>query len=183
MNILIFHSFFKRIILLCLLIVCANNVYSQTENNEFHQQVDSILSKKPKNYSALESAFSSIKQDTIKMSYLVHKSAKSDYKEGECYALNALGTSFRNISLYDDAISMHTRALRISREIENLEMEVYSLNMLGVDYRRMDAIRSALDYHKEALDLAEAETKPTSPHPRESFTTLLGVNTPISSAN
>jgi LytS/YehU family sensor histidine kinase len=138
-----------------------NNVYSQTENDEFYKQVDSILSKRPKNYSALESAFSSIKQDTIKMSYLVHKSAKSDYKEGECYALNSLGTSFRNISLYDDAISMHTRALRISREIENLEMEVYSLNMLGVDYRRMDAIRSALDYHKEALDLAEAETKPT----------------------
>ncbi|WP_243398962.1 tetratricopeptide repeat-containing sensor histidine kinase [Hanstruepera neustonica] len=102
-----------------------------------------------------------MKRDTLKMSYLVHKSAKSGYKTGECYALNALGTFFRNISHYDDAITMHTRALRLARELEDVEMEVLSLNMLGVVYRRMDAIRSALDYHKEALDLAETQSPPS----------------------
>ena len=151
----------KKFIVYIIFFVCTSNIYAQNQNADFHKRVDSVITLNIKDLTTLDSVFWTIKKDTIKMSYLVHESAKTNYFEGECYALNALGTSFRNISHYDEAISMHERALRISREIENLEMEVLSLNMLGVVYRRMDAIRSALDYHKEALDLAEAEASPS----------------------
>jgi len=129
--------------------------HSQNQDTSFYQTVDSVLLKKPIKYSELDTIFKHSTKDTIKMSYLVHKSLNSGYKEGACFGLNSLGAFFRNISHYEDAITNHTRALEISRELGSLEMEVYSLNMLGVVYRRMDAIRSALDYHKEALDLAE----------------------------
>lgn len=150
-----------KIIVSTFILVCATNIHAQNQDITFNKQVDSVISLGINNLTSLDSIFLNTKKDTLKMSYLVHKSAKANYLEGECYALNALGTTFRNISHYEEAISMHTRALRISREVDNLEMEVLSLNMLGVVYRRMDAIRSALDYHKEALDLAEAETSPS----------------------
>ena len=138
--------------------ICNLNLYSQSVDTDFKRLVDRVLNKKPTGFSTLDSTFYMSKNDTVKMTYLVHKSAEADYKVGECYALNALGTFFRNVSYYEDAIQMHTRALRLSRELKDVEMEVLSLNMLGVVYRRMDAIRSALDYHKEALDLAEAQS-------------------------
>tara|TARA_R110002012_G_scaffold291564_1_gene486142 strand:+ start:174042 stop:175997 length:1956 start_codon:yes stop_codon:yes gene_type:complete len=122
---------------------------------QFYKKVDSVLQAKPTRQTALDSVFYEIKSDTTKLSYLVHKSHTKTYLEGECFALNALGTYFRNISDYDQAINIYSKALAIAKRAENLEMEVISLNMLGVVYRRMDAIRSALDYHKQALDLAE----------------------------
>ncbi len=122
---------------------------------QFYKKVDSVLQAKPTRQTALDSVFYEIKSDTTKLSYLVHKSHTKTYLEGECFALNALGTYFRNISDYDQAINLYSKALAIAKRAENLEMEVISLNMLGVVYRRMDAIRSALDYHKQALDLAE----------------------------
>lgn len=122
---------------------------------QFYKKVDSVLQAKPTRQTALDSVFYEIKSDTTKLSYLVHKSNTKTYLEGECFALNALGTYFRNISDYNQAINLYTKALSVAKRAKNLEMEVISLNMLGVVYRRMDAIRSALDYHKQALDLAE----------------------------
>ncbi len=161
MSIRNFKLAIKLPILLCFVWCSLISAQSQTLDTNFIKQVDSILAKKPKSFTSLDSVFMPVKRDTLKMSYLVHKSAELDYKVGECYALNALGTFFRNISHYEDAISMHTRALRLARELKDIEMEILSLNMLGVVYRRMDAIRSALDYHKEALDLADAQSTPS----------------------
>ncbi|TYB78492.1 tetratricopeptide repeat-containing sensor histidine kinase [Bizionia myxarmorum] len=146
----------KNALVLVTLCLLSNFSFSQQQNIQgFYKTVDSVIKLKPRSQSILDSVFIGIKQDTIKLSYLVHKSHHSSYLEGECFALNSLGTYFRNISNYDQAINLYSRALSVAIESKNLEMEVISLNMLGVVYRRMDAIRSALDYHKQALDLAE----------------------------
>ena len=150
------HYSLKFSLSLSLLIIC-NYGFSQKKaiDTGFYKKADSIILLKVSQLTVLDSAFYSAKNDTLKMSYLAQKSADNDFFEGQSYALNALGTSYRNISHYNQAIGAHKHALKMARQSDNLELEVLSLNMLGVAYRRMDAIRSALDFHKQALDLAE----------------------------
>ena len=76
--------------------------HSQNQDTSFYQTVDSVLLKKPIKYSELDTIFKHSTKDTIKMSYLVHKSLNSGYKEGACFGLNSLGAFFRNISHYED---------------------------------------------------------------------------------
>ncbi|MGY0390943.1 tetratricopeptide repeat protein [Bizionia sp. KMM 8389] len=147
-----------------LLVILAGlpSVVQSQDVTDFYKKTDSVLRVKPKNLTTLGQVFKGIKFDTIKLSYLVHKSHKQNYPEGEWYALKALGSYFRNITDYDQALSLYSKSLTKARLAKNIEMEVSSLNMLGVVYRRMDAIRSALDYHKQALDLAEKPTNKTA---------------------
>uniref|UniRef100_UPI000650109B tetratricopeptide repeat protein n=1 Tax=Bizionia psychrotolerans TaxID=1492901 RepID=UPI000650109B len=151
-----YGKLFRSCLFLYLLLGLTNSSSAQEQDlKAFYKTVDSVLNKKPARHATLDSIFYNVKLDTIKLSYLVHKSHKNNYFDGECYALNTLGSYFRNTSDYDQAITIYTKALSAARQGKNLEMEVISLNMLGVVYRRMDAIRSGLDYHKQALDLAE----------------------------
>lgn len=135
--------------------IASSSVAQKQDLKAFYKKVDSVLKVMPAKQTVLDSIFNDVKLDTIKLSYLVHKSHKNEYLVGECFALNALGNYFRNTSDYNQAIAIYNKALSAARHGKNLEMEVISLNMLGVVYRRMDAIRSGLDYHKQALDLAE----------------------------
>lgn len=141
---------------LILLVSCTSVLFAQAQDlSDFYKKVDSTLLKKPSKQSSLDSVFFDIKLDTTKLIYLHSKSNAQSYLEGACFALNSLGTFYRNKSDYNRALDLYGQALSLAKRANNLEMEVLNLNMLGVVYRRMDAIRSALDYHKQALNLSE----------------------------
>ncbi|TYA52413.1 tetratricopeptide repeat-containing sensor histidine kinase [Formosa maritima] len=122
----------------------------------FKIEVNHFLVNKTSSYKDLTSVFDKYQKDTLKMKFFLSKSLESNYLEGQSYALNMLGESYRNLSVYDKAIKTHQEALTKALEANNINLQVVSLNMLGVVYRRLDVIRTALDYHKEALDLAES---------------------------
>jgi len=152
-----------KTLVLLLVLNSKNTVAQETTKTDavFYILADNLIALKPTNYQTIDSTLFGFKNDTLKIKYIIEKSAANNYKEGECYALNSLGIVYRNISNYNRAMTLHTQALELAKGLENKELEVLSLNMLGVVYRRMDAIRSALDYHKQALDLAEAQKEQT----------------------
>ena len=149
--------------IVCLGILCFPiQILSQdSEDPNFNEHLQQILRTKTSNYQVIDSLFYKSKHDSIKMKTLSSASKELGYLEGESYALNMLGTVYRNVSFYDKAIRYHSQANELAKKANNLELQVISLNMLGVVYRRLDVIRSALDYHKQALDLAETIKRPS----------------------
>ena len=146
----------KIIALLLILLYFPFTSISQNEiDSKFKSEINNFLIDKTPIYKVLDSTFSNVKNDTLKMQFLLIKSRETNYLEGQSYSLNMLGENYRNLSIYDKAIETHQEALNIAKEAKNIDLQVVSLNMLGVVYRRLDVIRTALDYHKEALDLAE----------------------------
>ncbi len=95
------------------------------------------------------------------MRYFENASAQKRYTQGQIYALNELGRTYRNTSQYTKAIAFHEQALRIANRIDDLEFRVMSLNNLGVVYRRISSIRTAMDYNQQALELAETVKNPS----------------------
>ncbi|MEO8934983.1 MAG: tetratricopeptide repeat protein [Xanthomarina sp.] len=151
------YSFIASLFFITLSNQAQNNV-----DNSFKTLVDQVLAKTDTDYQYLDSVLFEFAKDTLKMNYLLKASEKVHFPKGESYALNMLGETYRNLTNYNKAISLHSRALKKSKEAKNIDLEIISLNMLGVVYRRLDVIRTALDYHKEALDLAE-NVKPITP--------------------
>lgn len=133
---------------------------AQTKDSNYKNVINAFIESEIKDYNAIDKAMKLYANDTIKMRYLYQKSEEQEYLEAQSYALNMLGAFYRNISNYNESISLHLDALNIAKETSNLELEVVSYNMLGVVYRRLDLIRAALDYHKQALDLAESLENP-----------------------
>ena len=130
-------------------------------NVAFESAVKKSLDLRPSEFNTLESVFYTFKNDSTKMKSLALYSKNSNHIEGECYALYALGTINRNISLYSKALESHKQAEELAQKANNIELEILCLNMQGVDYRRMDFIRSALDYHEKALVLANSIETPS----------------------
>ncbi|MBP1838449.1 tetratricopeptide repeat-containing sensor histidine kinase [Formosa algae] len=143
--------FFWIVLLSCFQLSTAQN---NTLDTLFIERVKTAFKNKPKDYRALETIFYNDKGDVLKMEYIINQATLKQYPEAECYALNALGTTNRNKSLYEPAIQLHKKALEIAIEADNDVFHIMSLNLIGVVYRRMDLVKPALDYHKEAYDLA-----------------------------
>ncbi|PWL40508.1 sensor histidine kinase [Flagellimonas aquimarina] len=116
---------------------------------------------KPKTYLTLDTELKSEKRDTTLLRYFANLCQTENYLEGQAYALNQMGSKYRNISQFKNAADLHQQALEISEKANNIELEVLSLNMLGVVYRRTDAIKTALDYNQKALELAEQVENPS----------------------
>ncbi|MEO6134684.1 MAG: tetratricopeptide repeat protein [Ginsengibacter sp.] len=79
-----------------------------------------------------------------------------NYQHGmaECY--NLLGVYYRNTSQYVRAVSMHEKALELSRSSKDSITMAYALNSMGVAYRRLDENEKAFKFHFEALGIAKA---------------------------
>jgi len=152
----------KLLFLLFATYIFAFSSFSQVQSQQkFDDFIDEVVKNKPRNHNALESIFRIYKSDTLKMQTLATRSSTANYSEGESYALNALGSAYRNLSLYDKAIESHKKAEQLAIKINNKDLRIISLNMLGVVHRRMDLLRSALDYHSQALVLANSIEYPT----------------------
>ncbi|WP_242502145.1 tetratricopeptide repeat protein [Flagellimonas olearia] len=135
--------------------------YAQEIPEAFKEKVERIVQLMPKTYVALDTELKSEKGDTTLIRYFANFSKENNYLEGEAFALNQLGTKYRNISQYKKAADLHEKALELSESANNTELKVLSLNMLGVVYRRTDAIKTALDYHQKAMELAEEVENPS----------------------
>ncbi|ADV49034.1 signal transduction histidine kinase, LytS [Cellulophaga algicola DSM 14237] len=143
--------------LACFLFTCLPfSLHSQDIPKEFIKTSDSLIFKAPSAYTEIDKALRTNRRDTLLMRYFASSAAKKKYLDGEAYALNQLGTKYRNISKFSVAIELHKKALEAADKANNLELKVYSLNMLSVAYRRIDAVKTALDYAQEAIELAES---------------------------
>ncbi|CDF77867.1 signal transduction histidine kinase [Formosa agariphila KMM 3901] len=148
-------------VVLTLFLCCSYSSKAQTNTLDtlYIQRLKQVVKEKPIHYYELEAALNGDKKDSLKMEYLKVQSHLVSYLEGEAYALNALGTIVRNMSLYEKAIIYHKKALEISIEAKNDVLHTISLNLIGVAYRRMDLVKPALDYHKKAYDIASKALK------------------------
>lgn len=136
--------------------------FSQFVPASFKRTVDSLISAASEGRSNIHSVLRSNRRDTVLMRYFAEASAKSDYADGQAYALNELGRDYRNLSLFKEAIKLHQKALDIANDDDDLEFKVTSLNYLGVVYRRISSIRRAMDYNQKALELAESVENPSN---------------------
>lgn len=136
-------------------------LWAQQIPRDFREKADVLVRLQPKTYGALDGELEEAKQDTLMLRYFAQRCQESGYLEGEAFALNQLGSKYRNISQFKKSADLHQRALELSEEAGNTELRVLSLNMLGVVYRRTDAIKTALDYNQRALELAEQVENPS----------------------
>lgn len=160
-----------------LALFCAFLAFSQEPkiSESFKKTADDLILKAPVIYSEIDIVLRPYRSDTILMRSFANLSAKKNYFPGQSYALNQLGTKYRNTSQYSAAIMLHKEALDAATKANNLELKVFSLNMLSVVYRRMDAIKTALDYAQEALELAETVENPSEGLKRSINVSLNGI--------
>lgn len=152
----------QRIFLLFPFFVLAFTVAKAQEIPEaFKTKAERLVQMAPKTYLSLDTELKKEKRDTTLLRYFANLCREHNYLEGEAYALDQIGTKYRNISQFKKAADLHQEALEISERANNTELKVLSLNMLGVVYRRTDAIKTALDYNQKALELAEEVENPS----------------------
>ncbi|NHF60448.1 tetratricopeptide repeat protein [Flavobacteriaceae bacterium TP-CH-4] len=135
--------------------------FSQEFNTAFKKTIDSLITAAPRTYQEIDAVLRPARKDTVLMDYFAKRSRGKKYLDGQAYALNQLGRSYRDISEFSRSLALHQRALEVAQEAKNLEFEVYSLNMISVIFRKTDAIKSALDYSQKALVLAESVENPS----------------------
>ena len=150
----------KYLLYFILILFSFTNTYAQKTKIDLQQRTDSILTLRPETYKEMNDLLRSFRRDTTQLQFLIKRFDEKQYWSGKSYALNLLGTNYRNISKLKKAIKIHKEALATAIKANNIEFRVFSLNMLGVDYRKMDANRTALDYNQEALALAETVKNP-----------------------
>ncbi|WP_242527880.1 tetratricopeptide repeat protein [Allomuricauda sp. CAU 1633] len=136
-------------------------ISAQEIPDDFKEKAARLVELMPKTYLSLDTELKSEKQDTTLLRYFANLASENNYLEGEAYALDQIGTKYRNISQFKKAADLHEKALELSEQANNTELKVLSLNMLGVVYRRTDAIKTALDYNQQALEIAEQVENPS----------------------
>ncbi|MDN3491921.1 tetratricopeptide repeat-containing sensor histidine kinase [Winogradskyella bathintestinalis] len=141
------------------MLLYTSHSYSQT--SEFENSLIYINKSQPRSYAIIDSIFKPVETDSLKMKRLLSFSKNINYNDGSCYALNALGVIYRNISNYEQSITLHESAKAYADKAKSDELKIHSLNMLGVVYRRMDIVKPALDYHTKALKIAYSVINPS----------------------
>ncbi|WP_158975231.1 tetratricopeptide repeat protein [Cellulophaga sp. L1A9] len=169
-----FYWFTFKVVVLLLTCLPISS-YSQDISEKFKKTTDSLIFKAPSAYSEIDHVLRPNRRDTVLMRYFANSAVQKNYLHGQAYALNQIGTKYRNISKFNIAIKNHKEALEAAKKADNLELKVYSLNMLSVAYRRMDAVKTALDYAQEAIALAESAPELTEGLKRSKNVSLNGI--------
>lgn len=151
---------YKILFLLLHTLVLTNLVHSQDIPLSLQRSTDSLLKATPKTCQEIDRLLGTFSNDTIALRYIEQKSLLNKYYLGQAYALNNLGSIYRDQSLYVKSLDLYQQALKASVEADNIEFRVYSLNMISTVHRRTDAFKSALDYSQDALELAETVANP-----------------------
>ncbi len=147
-----------------LAVVLSSSMYLASQNLDtlnFDNDVKLIKLMQPTHFESIDSLFKVHARDSMQMKILIVASKALDAEAVECYALNALGVIYRNMSHYERSIDAHEKANVLAGLLENVELQVVSLNNIGVAYRRMDLVKTALDYHTKALDIARSVKEPS----------------------
>ncbi len=158
------HTHLCLTLIFCLFfcIVGPVNGSSAFQEQELENTVAGLLQQQPKTYQEIDQALRSYKRDTLALNFFILKATEEAFAAGRSYALNQIGTVYRNLSDFDKSIALHQEALEAAETENNTEFVVYSLNMLGVAFRRKDAVKTALDYNQRALELAESIEDPST---------------------
>lgn len=151
---------YKILFLLLHTLVLTNLVHSQDIPLSLQRSTDSLLKATPKTCQEIDRLLGTFSNDTTALRYIEQKSLLNKYYLGQAYALNNLGSIYRDQSLYVKSLDLYQQALKASVEADNIEFRVYSLNMISTVHRRTDAFKSALDYSQDALELAETVANP-----------------------
>lgn len=87
-------------------------------------------------------------------------------KDGNVYgvvvASRELGRSYRNASMFSEAIDVHKKGLAAAQQIADTIQIIQAYNNIGTDYRRMSVLDEASDYHYQALAVSAAYSDQTS---------------------
>jgi len=123
--------------------------------------MDSLLTVVPETHKEIDDILNPYSNDSTSLRYIQERSITKKYVLGQVYALNQLGSLYRDQALYQEALALYQDALQLSVEANNIEFRVYSLNMISSVYSRTEAIKSSLDYSQNALELAETVATPS----------------------
>ena len=80
---------------------------------------------------------------------------------GSIVALREWGKTLRNESRLEEALTIHSEALREAEALGDTLEWVQALNNIGTDYRRMGVLDAAQEYHYKAWTLSEECTDTT----------------------
>lgn len=145
----------KQLITITFLFFIVFSCFSQEGKRSINSSIQLAIEKKIDDYYDLYRFFKGERFKKEGIDFLLKESERKEYRLGEVYAYNLLGRHYRNNSFFDSSIENHLKALKLSREIGDVNAEIVTLNQIGVVYRRQDKIRSALNYHQMALELAD----------------------------
>ena len=151
----------KQITLLVLLYSISFFAEAQNFESDFEVIVNRLISQRTSNYDTIHFYLNVYERDTVKMNYLVKKSARSKYKEGESYGLHGIGGFLVNKSLFKKAIPIHEKGLILAKECENDILQILHLNKLGAANRRTAKIKTAIDYYQESMAIVEKINDPS----------------------
>tara|TARA_R110000751_G_scaffold15077_2_gene48741 strand:+ start:1384 stop:3321 length:1938 start_codon:yes stop_codon:yes gene_type:complete len=135
--------------------------YSQDISTVLKENMDSLLTVVPKTHKEIDDVLKPYSNDSTSLRYIQERSITNKYVLGQVYALNQIGSLYRDQALYQEALALYQDALQLSVEANNIEFRVYSLNMISSVYSRTEAIKSSLDYSQNALELAETVATPS----------------------
>ena len=119
---------------------------------ELEQKITFLIKNKPTNIYVIDSLFEGYGKNKKFLEQIIKTSKENDYSEGIFYGKSTLGKYYRDFSFFDKALIEYNEALKIIRDLNNIENELTTLNNIGSVYRRQDEIINGLNYHKEALD-------------------------------
>ena len=86
---------------------------------------------------------------------MVDRFAAEDDLYGQAVACRELGRSYRNASMFSEAIDVHKKGLCCAEKLCDTIQIIQALNNLGTDYRRMGILDEASSYHYQALTYSD----------------------------
>lgn len=86
---------------------------------------------------------------------MVDRFAAEDNLYGQAVACRELGRSYRNASMFSEAIDVHKKGLCCGEKLCDTIQIIQALNNLGTDYRRMGILDEASSYHYQALTYSD----------------------------
>ena len=91
--------------------------------------------------------------DTLRV--MVDRFAAEENLYGQVVACRELGRSYRNASMFAEAVDIHKRGLCCAEKICDTIQIIQALNNIGTDYRRMGILDEASSYHYQALTCSD----------------------------
>ncbi len=133
------------ILLACVGCVCERS--SDTYDEDFVRQVDSIVN-----------ADRSIDSLVV----VLERFEEGGNEYGIVASCRELGRSYRNASMFSEALDIHKKGLSHAQELKDTISVIQALNNIGTDFRRMGILDEASDYHYQALGYSSVYSDTTS---------------------
>ena len=132
-------------LLLCL--SCAKNNKEKSYSKEVREKVDSLVYAN---------------RDLDSLAVLLDQFEEEGNEYGVVVACRELGRSYRNASMFSEAIDIHKKGLNSAKEICDTIQIIQALNNIGTDYRRLSILDEASEYHYQALSYSDSYSDKTS---------------------